>query len=67
MMPFYWDKAKPGISRSTGNKTFSWVLDTGSAVTCMNIYSFEMGFGKILPNGERYKIDLFIKRRKRTS
>jgi hypothetical protein len=61
MTPFYGDKAKPRISAHTGNKNFSWVLDTGSAVTFMNINSFEITFGKILPEGGRLKINLFKK------
>jgi hypothetical protein len=64
MMPFYGDKAKPRITGCTGGKTFSWVLDTGSAVTYMNKNAFEMALGITLEDGDTYKIDLFIKRRK---
>jgi hypothetical protein len=66
MTPFYGGKAKPRISGGTGNKNFSWVLDTGTVVTCMNINSFETAFGRILPMGESFKIDIFIKGRKCT-
>jgi hypothetical protein len=66
MMPFYGDKAKPRISGQVENKNFSWVINTGSAVTCMNINSFKMAFGKTLLINKKYKIDIFIKKRKCT-
>ncbi len=67
MTPFNGNKVKPRISRCTGNKNFSWVLlDAESAVTCMNINSFEMAFGKILQTGDSYKINILIKGRKCT-
>jgi hypothetical protein len=65
-MPFYGDKAKPRILGLTGNKNFSRVIDTGSAVTCININSFEMAFRKTLPIGKSCNIDIFIKGRKCT-
>jgi hypothetical protein len=66
IMPFYGDKAKTRISGWIENMIFSWVFNTGSAVTCMNINSFEMAFGKTLLINEKDKIDIFIKRRKCT-
>jgi len=32
-----------------GNKTFSWLFDTGAAVTCMNKDSFDLVFGHSNP------------------
>jgi hypothetical protein len=66
IMPFYWDKTKPRVSGKVASKNFSWVIDTGSAVTCMNINSFEMAFGKTLRINKKYKIYIFIKKRKCT-
>jgi hypothetical protein len=42
MTPFNWDKIRPRISVRAGNKTFSWLFDTGAAVTCMAPQSFEI-------------------------
>jgi hypothetical protein len=66
MTTFYGDKTKPRISRWVEIKNFSWVIDTGSAVICMNINSFETAFRKTLPINEKFKIDIFIKKRKCT-
>jgi hypothetical protein len=63
---FNGDKVKTRILGHTGNKNFSWVLDTGSTVTCININSFETAFGKTLPIEESCKIDICIKERKCT-
>jgi Aspartyl protease len=32
-----------------GNKTFSWLFDTGAAVTCMNKDTFDLVFGHSKP------------------
>jgi hypothetical protein len=64
MTPFYGDKSKPKILGTVNDKTFYWNIDTGSVVTCMNINSFKMAFGKRLQMQENYKIDIFIKKRK---
>ncbi len=48
MMPFYGDKSKPKILGTINTKNFYWDIDTGSAVTCMNINSFETAFGRKL-------------------
>jgi hypothetical protein len=53
MTPFYGDKSKPRISGRVESKNLSWVIDTGSAVTCMNINSFKTAFGKTLKINER--------------
>jgi len=54
MTPFNGDKAKPIISGLTGNKNFSWVIDTGSAVTCE--YKFiQNGFQKNFTNRRKFQ------------
>jgi hypothetical protein len=60
MMLFNGDKVKTRILGCTGNKNLSWVLDTGSVVTCMNINSFETAFGKTLPIEKSCKIYILI-------
>ncbi len=62
MMPFYGDKNKPNILGKINGKTFYWNIHTGSAVTCMNINSFQTAFGKKTEGKEKYKIGIFIKR-----
>jgi hypothetical protein len=44
MMPFNGDKIRLRLTVKAGNKTFSWLFNTGAAVTCMNRQSFEMAF-----------------------
>jgi hypothetical protein len=66
MTPFYGDKNKPKIMGTINTKNFYWIIDTGSHVTCMNINSFEMAFGKTLKINKKCKIDIFIKKRKCT-
>jgi hypothetical protein len=46
MMPFNGDKAKFRLSGCIKNKNIFWVIDTGSAVTGININSFKMAFVK---------------------
>jgi hypothetical protein len=46
MTHFNGDKIRP---RLVGDKTFSWLFDTGAAVTCMNMDSFELPFGHSKP------------------
>jgi hypothetical protein len=46
MTPFYWDNNKSKILGTVNGKTFYWEIDTGSAVTGMNINLFETAFGK---------------------
>jgi hypothetical protein len=48
MTPFNGDKNRPRLAVKAGNKTFSWLFDTGAAVTCMNMDSFELAFGQSL-------------------
>jgi hypothetical protein len=64
MMPFYGDKNPTKILGMVNGKTFYWKIDTGSAVTCMNINAFKTAFGKKKEGQEKYKIDIFIKKRK---
>jgi hypothetical protein len=45
MTPFNGDKIRPRLAVRAGNKTFSWLFDTGAAVTCMNKQSFDLAFG----------------------
>jgi hypothetical protein len=64
MMPFYGDNNNTKVLGTVNGKTFYWKKDTGSAVTCMNINSFKMAFGKKKERQEEYKTDIFIKKRK---
>jgi len=58
MMPFYGDKSKPKILGTINTKIFYWVINTGYAVTCMNINSFKTAFGRKLKIIEKCKIDI---------
>jgi len=49
MTPFNGDKIRPRLSVRAGNKTFSWLFDTGASVTCMNKESFYLAFGHSKP------------------
>jgi hypothetical protein len=49
MTPFNGDIIRPRLVVKAGNKTFSWLFDTGAAVTCMNMDSFELAFGQSKP------------------
>ncbi len=49
MTPFNGDKIRPRLSVKAGDKTFSWLFDTGAAVTCMNKQSFDLAFGHSKP------------------
>jgi hypothetical protein len=64
MMPSYGENNKTKIFGTVNGKTFYWKIDTWSAVTCMNINSFETAFGKKKEGQEEYKTDIFIKKRK---
>ncbi len=44
MTPFNGDKIRPRIAIKAGDKTFSWLFDTGAAVTCTNKQSFNLAF-----------------------
>jgi hypothetical protein len=49
MKPFNGDKIRPRLPVRAGSKTFSWLFDTGAAVTCMNKNSFDLAFGQSKP------------------
>ncbi len=51
------------IIGTVNGKNFYWKIDTGSAVTCMNINAFETAFGKTKDrNLKDFKTDIFTKR-----
>jgi hypothetical protein len=58
MAHFYGDNNKTKILGMVNGKNFYWKIDSGSAVTCMNINAFEMAFGKKKERQEKCKIDL---------
>ncbi len=45
MTPFNGDKIRPRLAVREGNNTFSWLFNSGAAVTCMNKESFDLAFG----------------------
>ena len=47
MTLFNGDHKDTKIIGTVNRKNFYWKIDTGSAVTCMNINAFEAAFGKI--------------------
>ncbi len=49
MTPFNGDKIRPRLAVKAGDKTFSWLFDTGAAVTCMNKQSFDLAFDHSKP------------------
>jgi hypothetical protein len=49
MTLFNGDKIRPRLAVKAGDKTFSWLFDTGAAVTCMNKQSFDLAFGHCKP------------------
>ena len=63
MTLFNGDHKDTKIIGTVNGKNFYWKIDTGSAVTCMNINAFETAFGetKIKEKGE-CKMDIFIKK-----
>ncbi len=55
------------VTGTVNGKNFFWKIDTGSAVTCMNINAFETAFGKTKEERQKeFKTDIFIKKRKCT-
>ncbi len=55
------------IIGTVNGKNFYWKIDTGSAVTCMNINAFKSAFGKTkVKNLKDFKTNIFIKKRKCT-
>jgi len=49
MKPFNGDKIRPRLEVRAGKKSFSWLFDTGAAVTCMNKESSDLAFGHSNP------------------
>ena len=66
MMLFNGDHKDTKIIGTVNGKNFYWKIDTGSAVTCMNINAFEMAFGKTKSETKECKTDIFIRNRKCT-
>ena len=64
MTLFNGDHKDTKIIGTVNGKNFYWKIDTGSAVTCMNINAFEMAFGKTKDKTKECKIDIFIKKQK---
>ncbi len=44
MTPFNGDRVRPRVTVRAGGKTFSWLFDTGTSVTCMTAESFHAAF-----------------------
>ncbi len=67
MMLFNGDHKDTKIIGTINGKNFYWKIDTGSAVTCMNINAFETAFGQTKEkNLKEFKADIFIRKRKYT-
>jgi hypothetical protein len=63
MMLFNGDHKDTKIIGTVNGRSFYWKIDTGSAVTCMNIHAFETAFGKPKErNLKDFKKDIFIKK-----
>ena len=68
MTLFNGDHKDTKIIGTVNGKHFYWKIDTGSAVTCMNINAFEKAFGKTKEKNlkEECQTDIFIRNRKCT-
>jgi predicted aspartyl protease len=65
MTLFNGDNQDTKIIGTVNGKNFYWKIDTGSAVTCMNINAFEAAFGKTKEKKmKECKTDIFIRNRK---
>jgi hypothetical protein len=64
MTLFNGDQKDTKIIGTVNGKNFYWKIDTGSAVTCMNINAFETAFGKTMDETKGFKTDIFIKKQK---
>jgi len=64
MTLFNGDQKDTQIIGTVNGKNFYWKIDTGSAVTCMNINAFETAFGKTEAKAKEWKTDIFIKKQK---
>jgi hypothetical protein len=67
MTLFWGDHENTKITGTVNVKILYWKIDTGSAVSCMNINAYEAAFGKTKEkNLKECKTDIFIRRRKCT-
>jgi hypothetical protein len=67
MTLFNGDHKDTKITGTVHGKKFYWKINTGSAVTCININAFEAAFGKTKEEYLKdFKMDIFIKGRKCT-
>ncbi len=67
MTLFNGDHKNTTVTGTVNRKNFYWKIDTGSAVTCMNINAFKAAFGKTKEGRQKeFKTDIFIKNRKCT-
>jgi hypothetical protein len=67
MTLFNGDNKNTAVRGTVNGKNFHWKIDTGSAVTCMNINAFEAAFGKTKKERQKeFKTDIFVKNRKCT-
>jgi len=67
MTLFNGDHKDTKITGTVNGKNFYWKIDTGSAVTCMNINAFETAFGKTKEKKlKEYQTDIFIRNSKCT-
>ncbi len=63
MMLFNGDHKNTTIIGTVNGKMFYWKIDTGSAVTCININAFETAFGKIKEQRKKeFRTDIFYKK-----
>jgi hypothetical protein len=67
MTLFNGDIKNSKITGKVNGKNFYWIIDTGSAVTYMNINAYKAAFSKIKEKNQKdFKTDIFIKGRKCT-
>ncbi len=65
MTLFNGDQKDTKIIGTVNGKNFYWKIDTGFAVTCMNLNAFETAFGKKKVDEQKeFRTDNFIKKRK---
>ncbi len=62
MTLFNGDHKNTTVTGTVNGKNFYWKIDTGSAVTCMNINAFEAALGKTKEEQQKeFKTDIFVK------
>ncbi len=63
MTLFNGDHKETKITGTVNGKNFYWKIDTGSAVTCMNINAFKTALGKTKEKKQKeFQTDIFIKK-----